>query len=368
MTTSERLERETERTREQIAATLDELRARMTPGRVVDELFGYANDSSGGMFFHNLRRQVVNNPLPIALMGAGLAWLAMANRNGPPSGARTDGTIDRLGRRAQDAAAQSADAAGEWAERARGAAVDAASDTNRQARQAASAAADATASAYGQAKDAAASSYGAAAETASTAYDSAAERTRAAAGRVKDAAGSAAETASATYDAAAEQMGRTADKVSQSAAHVRDNMSGAGRGVMNFLNEQPLVLAGLGIAIGAVIGAALPSTETEDDLMGEQSDALKGQAADFAGEQIDKSKAGAKQAWRGAKEEGAKQGLMPTTGDATADSDVQNAAPGRETARYAQGATGGGEESTLIPSASESERPESARKRDHTGA
>jgi hypothetical protein len=372
MTTSERLEQETEKTREQIAATLDELRARMTPGRVVDQLFDYANDSSGGMFFHNLRQQVVNNPLPVALMGAGLAWLAMANRNGPSRGAST---IDRFGRRAQDVAARSADTAGEWAEQARGAAGDAAgaaaaaaSDMSKQARQTGSGAADAASSAYAQAKDAASSSYDAAAETASTAYDKAAERTRAAAAQAKNAAGSVAETASAAYEATAEQMRRTGGKVSQSAAHMRDNVSGAGRNMMNFLNEQPLVLAGLGIAIGAVIGAALPSTEAEDEMMGQESDALKGQAAKFAGEQIDKGTAVAEHAWQGAKEESAKQGIIPNADDARAETGVQDAQAGPEAARFAQGATGAGEQATLVPSAGgESERPQSERKRDPAG-
>src|SRR5215212_10665073 len=87
MNTTEQLEHETEETREQISATLDELRARMTPGHVVDQLVDFASDSSGGMFFRNLRQQVIDNPVPVALMGAGFAWLAMAGRHGPNKGA-----------------------------------------------------------------------------------------------------------------------------------------------------------------------------------------------------------------------------------------------------------------------------------------
>ena len=54
MSTSEQLERETEEERARISETLDELRARMTPGHVVDRLVDYATDSSGGMFFRML--------------------------------------------------------------------------------------------------------------------------------------------------------------------------------------------------------------------------------------------------------------------------------------------------------------------------
>jgi hypothetical protein len=366
MTTSERLERETERTREQIEATLDELRARMTPGQVVDQLVDYAYDSSGGMFFHNLRRQVVNNPLPVALMGAGLAWLAVASRNGRVGGPRTSGTFDRFGPRAQDAARRSADTAGEWAEQARGAAADATSGIGRQARHAGAAASDAAASAYDQAKNAASSSYSAAAETASAAYEAAADRTAAAAARVQHAAGAMADTASGVYDAAAEQMRRTGGRVSRSAAHMRENISGAGRSLMSLLNEQPLVLAGLGLAIGAAIGAALPATEIEDELMGEESDALKDQASAFAGEQLDKGKAVAEQAWESAKQEGEKAGLMPQSGDGGPDRDLKSAQPGSDAARFAQGATGG-EDATLVPSSGQSEPPEPERKRDLAG-
>jgi hypothetical protein len=75
MTNSEQLERETQSCREELAQTLDELRARMTPGEVVDQLVDYAQDTTGGLFFQHLKQQVANNPLPVALMGAGFAWL-----------------------------------------------------------------------------------------------------------------------------------------------------------------------------------------------------------------------------------------------------------------------------------------------------
>src|SRR3954464_8651015 len=80
---SEQLERETERTRAEISATLDELRARLSPGQVLDQLLDYASDSSGGTFYRNLQQQVVPNPLPVTLVGLGLAWLGMSSRRSP---------------------------------------------------------------------------------------------------------------------------------------------------------------------------------------------------------------------------------------------------------------------------------------------
>src|SRR3954465_6018773 len=80
MATSEQLEREAEETRANISECLDELRARMTPGQVLDQVLDYGADSSAGMFMHNLRHQAIANPLPLTLVGAGLAWWAMSSR------------------------------------------------------------------------------------------------------------------------------------------------------------------------------------------------------------------------------------------------------------------------------------------------
>jgi hypothetical protein len=55
--------------------TLDEFRARMTPGQVLDEVVDYARESGGADFVRNLTAQVRANPLPVTLVGAGLAWL-----------------------------------------------------------------------------------------------------------------------------------------------------------------------------------------------------------------------------------------------------------------------------------------------------
>src|SRR3981081_860843 len=94
MTSSEQLERETEEERVRMSETLDALRARMTPVHVLDRLVDYATDSSGGMFFRNLRKQLVDNPVPVALVGTGLAWLAFSGRHGAwPTGARASGRL-----------------------------------------------------------------------------------------------------------------------------------------------------------------------------------------------------------------------------------------------------------------------------------
>src|SRR6516162_10081303 len=79
MLRSELLEREAEARRIELAKTFDELRARATPGHVLNQLVDYASESGGADFFRNLRDQTVANPLALGLVGAGLAWLMMSN-------------------------------------------------------------------------------------------------------------------------------------------------------------------------------------------------------------------------------------------------------------------------------------------------
>ena len=49
----------------------------------------------------------------------------------------------------------------------------------------------------------------------------------------------------------------------------------ARRGFLHTLDEHPLVLGAIGLAVGAAIGSALPPSEPEDRLMGETRDRLK---------------------------------------------------------------------------------------------
>jgi hypothetical protein len=74
MSHAEQLERETEQTRAEISSTLDELRACMTPGHVLDQMVDRVSGGTGAAFMRNL------NPLPVTLIGAGLAWLMLGSR------------------------------------------------------------------------------------------------------------------------------------------------------------------------------------------------------------------------------------------------------------------------------------------------
>lgn len=58
--------------------------------------------------------------------------------------------------------------------------------------------------------------------------------------------------------------------------------------------EQPLLLGALGLAVGSVIGALLPATRREDELMGHTRDDLMARGQRVAREQADQLQASAK--------------------------------------------------------------------------
>jgi hypothetical protein len=283
MLKSELLEREAEARRAQLAETFDELRTRVTPGHVVDRLVDYATESGGADFFRNLRDQAVANPLALGIIGAGLAWLMLSTgreaRQLPRSPYRGRGRLrtyfggarERAGNAIGEAAAgvrdrvadaayrasEAASSAGATARTAKEAAIEAASQWRESAGSAASSLRDATSSTYEQAKS-----------------------------RASDTTAALGGAVSTVYGGVAQSAGRTAEGLKAFAG----GAAATSRDLIDFCREQPLVLAGLGIALGAAAGAAFRSTETENQLMGEASDELKEQTRAFATEQYERSK------------------------------------------------------------------------------
>jgi hypothetical protein len=60
--------------------------------------------------------------------------------------------------------------------------------------------------------------------------------------------------------------------------------------------RQPLVIGAVGLAIGAGIAAAFPTTEVESRLAGETSDQVKSRTRRFASEQVESGRTLAAQA------------------------------------------------------------------------
>jgi hypothetical protein len=233
---------EIERRRSDIDDTLQAIERKLTPGQLVDQGLDYLRHSGAREFASNLGNSVKDNPLPVALVGIGLAWLMVGSR---ADGGAARLPSSRLPERASETADLLGDRAGEatarFGERV-GATLDDASDAVSSAR-----------------------------EKLGDTVDRASRVARAARDRVTETAGAARERAAELGGAARHQVDR------------------ARVGYDRMMREQPLALGAIGLAVGAIIAASVPRTREEDRLMGPARDRLLDEAKDTAKEQLDKA-------------------------------------------------------------------------------
>lgn len=136
-------------------------------------------------------------------------------------------------------------------------------------------------------------------------------RAREAAGHMAERAGSTVQGARAGAGGAQARAGEMAQGARQQAGETADRMwsqaaSQGDRAKASFTylqKEQPLVLGALGFALGAALGAGLPSTEREDELMGETRDAYVHRAKEMGEEQLERAREVATAAGRAAQEQ-----------------------------------------------------------------
>jgi hypothetical protein len=215
------IEAEILRARADMDATLTAIESRLTAGALFDQSVDYLRHSGANEFVSNLGASVKQNPVSIVLVGVGLSWLMLSRRNPARSGAASD--EERYG-------VESAGASPSVRERA------------------------------GDALD-----------------------------RVSAAAGSARESAAKTTQTAAEKLTDAAstarDRARRAIEDGRRQARRVRRGYDHLLREQPFTLGAIGLAVGAVIAAALPRTRQEDEWMGEARDRLAEKASEAAAEE-----------------------------------------------------------------------------------
>jgi hypothetical protein len=107
----------------------------------------------------------------------------------------------------------------------------------------------------------------------------------------KESLSSKARSAGASVSGSARQARqRVGDTVGTAGERVRSGADRARSGFEHMLEEQPLVLGAMGVALGAALGAAFPRTESEDRLMGDARDSLVDQAKEKASEAYDEAR------------------------------------------------------------------------------
>ena len=104
------------------------------------------------------------------------------------------------------------------------------------------------------------------------------------------AAASSKERLSSSKERLAENLSSARERVGQLGESARYRMEQMRGGYDSIVREQPLVLGAIGLAVGALLGAGLPRTRQEDELMGEASDRLTEKAKEAGREQLEKAK------------------------------------------------------------------------------
>lgn len=215
------IEAEIARTRSDLDQTLSAIESRLTPGQLMDQGLHYVRNSSARQYFSNLGEAARTDPIPLALVGVGLAWLMMSSgRSRMPAADEglSDGqTVAGVKERVSETVHGVAEAAASARER------------------------------VGQMS-------GSARERVTHLGESARER-------MSTMSESARERVSRLGESARERVGR----VSGSARHGAERVRGS---VDYLVKEQPLALGALGLAIGAVLAAMTPRTRHEERLLG----------------------------------------------------------------------------------------------------
>ena len=269
---TQQLEARSELERNAVENTVSELRRRLSPGQLVDELLAYTNEG-GGEFLSNLGRQATNNPMPVTLIGAGLAWFLFSKGGSNPPAQRTNGAYGS----AMPAGAEASHYPGTQT--------------------------------FAAAKDAGIG-----------ALDSVRDGVSAVREDISQGLDSATATLSSTTKSVTDSIARGASSVSETAQAASRNASSLSSSAVDFLKDRPLVLLGAGLALGAALGAGLPATEAENKLMGDASDEVKKQAKEAASDQLDKAKVAGQDLY-----EDIKQEVRDGISDLAAKQDAQSA-------------------------------------------
>lgn len=257
-----------DRLREQIADTAEDIRYKVSPENIKAEVSGFISHKTHG-WMDALKQQAMDNPMQAIAAGTAIAVPAMRLARGFPLpllmiGAGLALSSKTVRDRAAEAAAPGIDKAreviGETTERAQSLGDGMRKAMSHAERQAAGMAGEARESA-GEMADAASGMAGDLRDRAAQAADAVADKVRSGVDAASEMAKEQMERVRSTATNAASAVPATASKV------IRDNAA---------------LIGGLGVAIGAILAASLPSTRAEASVIGNASDRVKRAAGSAA--------------------------------------------------------------------------------------
>lgn len=342
------IRRDTERTREGLTSTVNELRSvvsdtatdireKLRPETIKSEVSGYIRTRREELI-QNLTESARRNPIQAVAVGASVAYPMLRIVRSIPLpvlmiGAGLFFTSTKKGRdltqQASDAAMDFADQAREQARGLSAQVAQSASDAKAYARDTAdqlkgsvdqikgsvAGAMDQSRRAVGGAMGTVQDQVGA---TAARAHD-VADTTGARASDLRGAAADAADRLKTGATQAARSMRETAtsaigagqDYLNATGERLADVGSRASQTVQQTIHQNPLLVAGLGLVVGGLIASALPKLEIEDDLMGQASGKVRRRAYDAANSAFDHAKDTASDILGNVEQKAQQEGLAP---------------------------------------------------------
>ena len=254
--TAAEIERDSEQHRAKVAALIDELRDRVSPGEIANQLLGPdAGADLVRLAARFARRQLRQNPVPVALIGAGVAWLLLAN------GLRQQRAIplhDGLDYEDFD----------EFQPRPSGI-LRGATRVMRSL-------------------EASAKARLSAADVQEVSMATAHSHTNG--------------NGNTRHMTSSSLMERTTEMARRTGRAAGNTASRTGSGIGQLAREQPLLVAGIGFALGVALGALIPLSRMENDLLGEQAEKLKDSAKELASEGYERVKSVAQRTYDAATE------------------------------------------------------------------
>ena len=292
----EAIERDLQQTRSRLDSRLSELGSRLSPGQIVDEGLDLLRTREGIDFTRNLGVAVRERPIPVALVGVGLAWLMSGARDPAAYRGSSAGTTrarspqDDLMTRAWNAGQSVARQAGESDVDYRGRVTEARGKVlgvARSAQETAESYAERVQEALFTARERIGDAVSGVTDRISSMGASLGDTMQSASDRVTGTAHDLRDQASSLGGQIADQGRRLGDAASYGARRASDTARGAGGGLIATLSDNPVLLGAVGMAVGAVLGALLPPTEIEREYLGDAAhdarDAVQGVVQEVVG-------------------------------------------------------------------------------------
>lgn len=252
---TDRIEQDLARTRARMDSRLDELQDHLTPRQMLNDAFAYFRGGEGADFTQDLVARARANPMPVALVGVGLAWLMASHHSRSPTAPAYPDDLEARIRHAEGSVVRGVD---EHEDVYHGRLDDARGKVLGIARGASD-----TAASYAQ-----------------SVKDALASATQTARRASHDLASSASDTFSRLGDGAGER-GAAIQKGTQT-------MARSTRDALSSVTSNPFALGGIAALVGLVAGSLLPTTDDEEHALGGVAARLRTAGKDLAQDAVDR--------------------------------------------------------------------------------